>query len=472
MKNKANLILYISIFIYILTFGILSLLRHYTYRTGPEVACYSQCIWSVLKGKWLYTTLYRFAIDSSSCVLRVSPILILFSPFYLIWNNPQMALILQVIAFGISALPIYWLAASRLKNKWWALCIAESYLFYPGQQYANLFDFQPVSLVIPFMLFAIYYFSSKKYVLFLLFIILSMMCKSHICFIVFMFGGYLIFRNWQNNKIEMKIGILLLLISFLWMIYSFGFCIHHLNNTGVYSQLEQNFLRYEYLGLSYGEILKNMFFHPNLVFKNLFTIHKIKHFVAIFIPLGFLPLLSFKAIILLLPLLTIHFLSNDIVMYAISFGHHIDAFIPFLFWGIIEAIDFLNKKIKIKYKILLPYCLLFLTIFTNTLLSSSPISRYFNFKRYKITERHHKLDKMIKLIPDNASVIADINIAAHLSHREKIYYFPPNEENNVEYIIMDTLNAPLEKEVINKLIITNKYKKIYEEEDLILLKRN
>lgn len=490
MKNRFKLILKLSVFIYILTFITLSILRYHVYRSGAlDLGLYSQCIWSVLQGKLLWTSVVW---GSSYFASHISPILFLFAPFYLIWNDPQMALIFQTIALAIGAFPVYWITKTKLKSELSGLCFGLCYLLYPGLQYANLFDLHPVVFATPFFLFALHYLFKQKYGLFLIFTLLTMMCREDVCLVTLVFGLFLFLSNCQifcykqlnfinkiflfsdkKNKTERNLGLFIFLFSFLWLFISFKFVIPYFWTQAdcIYSKLEDTYLcRYAYLGSNYGEIVKNIFSNPILVLKHLLTISKIKHFLIIFSPLALIPLLSLKNIIIIIPVLLMNFLSDDLTMYAICFYHRICAFLPIIFIGLIEGINFIKQKYKFEK---IPIFVLFICLINNILFGPSPISLRFHPNKYIITKHHKKIDEIAKLIPKNASVSASNKIGSHLSHRDILYIFPWCWKN-VDYIFVD-LSTEKDREqqqkIINDLIIKNEYKVLVKEKDIILLEK-
>ncbi|MFH1612681.1 MAG: DUF2079 domain-containing protein [bacterium] len=448
------------------------MLRYHVYRSGAlDLGLYSQCIWSVLQGKLLWTSVVW---GSSYFASHISPILFLFSPMYLIWNDPQMALIFQTIALAIGAFPIYWITKKIFKSDLSGLCFALCYLFYPGLQYANLFDLHPVVFATPFFLFALHYLFEKKYSLFLIFTLLTMMCREDVCLVTLIFGLCLFLSNYKKNKTEKNLGLFLFLFSFLWLFISFKFVIPYFwaQADSVYSKLEDTYLcRYNYLGSSYGEIVKNIFLHPFLVLKHLLTFSKIKHFMIIFSPLAFIPLLSIKNIIIIIPVLLMNFLSDDLTMYAVCFYHRICAFLPIVFMGLIEGLSFIKQKYKFEK---LPIFVLAICIINNILFGPSPISLRFHPDKYIITKHHKKIDEISKLIPVNASVSASNKIGSHLSHREILYIFPMCWKN-VDYIFVDLSteeDREQQEKIIKDLIIKNEYKILVKQGDIFLLKRH
>ncbi len=112
----SNLILWLLIVAFILTFATLALRRHAALATnGMDLGNVDQALWNTAHGDVLAFT--NMAPVRSRLALHVEPILFLFVPFYWIGlGGPQLLLLVQAVAVGLGALPLYWLAESNLET--------------------------------------------------------------------------------------------------------------------------------------------------------------------------------------------------------------------------------------------------------------------------------------------------------------------------------------------------------------------
>ncbi len=78
------------------------------------------------------------------------PIIALAAPFYWIWPDPRILIILQAVCIGAGAVILRHVAADTL-GYWFSLLIAVALLFSLGVQYALVFDFHEVSLGFPLL---------------------------------------------------------------------------------------------------------------------------------------------------------------------------------------------------------------------------------------------------------------------------------------------------------------------------------
>ena len=82
--------------------------------------------------------------------------LVLFTPLWWAWPSPEMLLVAQALIVATGALPAFWLGRRWLGDDRLAVAVAAVYLLYPALQHATLFDFHPVTLAAPLLLFCIW----------------------------------------------------------------------------------------------------------------------------------------------------------------------------------------------------------------------------------------------------------------------------------------------------------------------------
>ena len=87
---------------------------------------------------------------------HVDPVLVLFAPLWWVWSSPEMLLVAQAVIVATGALPAFWLGRRWLGDDRLALAGAAAYLLYPALRHATLFDFHPVTLAAPLLLFCIW----------------------------------------------------------------------------------------------------------------------------------------------------------------------------------------------------------------------------------------------------------------------------------------------------------------------------
>ena len=117
---------------------------------------------------------------------------------------------------------------------------------------------------------------------------------------------------------------------------------------------------------------------------------------------------------------------------------------PFVFIATIFGVAKILKRAKsyqgFSYQRNLIYSLsvflLCCSLFSNYFFGRSPISYHFDKNNYQVTEHDRITRDILKLIPENAAVSADILFAPHLSQRERLTVFPRGIRL-VDYILID-----------------------------------
>lgn len=84
------------------------------------------------------------------------PIIWVLSPIYELNPRAETLLVLQCVWLSLGVVPLYLLAVRRLQNPWFGVLLAGIYAMYPALHGANMFDFHSLTLVVPSLLWAIY----------------------------------------------------------------------------------------------------------------------------------------------------------------------------------------------------------------------------------------------------------------------------------------------------------------------------
>lgn len=426
-KYSPLVILGILIGGYIVIMSITTITRHLSFNSGAfDLGIFDQVIWNTLHGSPLYSSILG---NRHFFGEHFSPILLLISPLYLIYEHPITLLIFQTIALASGAIPLYLLAKKKLENSSLALLFSLMYLCYQPMRNVNLFDFHEIAIVTPLFLFAFFYLDQRKYAMFGLFLMLAVLCKEEVTTIVFIFGIYV--AHIQKQK---KLGYSLACIGILLFIVEIGFIIPHYRQ-GAFGFVD----RYTYLGQNIPQIFYTLLLRPIYVLKHTLTSKKIMYIIDTFEPLGFLSILSPSHLLLTLPTLLQNLLSDYKPQYTIGY-QYTAPLTPFVFISAIHGLKNLYtngriqkylkiemRKVHIRYVIFvgLLLCMLFL--------GKSPI---YNLRQYRITDHTGTIQKLMQVIPKMAVVSAQELFVPHLSHRKYIYIFPTIHD--AEYIFLDT----------------------------------
>lgn len=319
--------------VYTIAMGHQVLLRYDTFKaTAFDLGNMDQVLWNTIHGRLFQFT--NQAIDwygpPTRLAIHFEPILLPLSLLYAFHADPRTLLIFQTLALAIGALPVFLLTRKHLPS--WpllAMVMAGAYFLSPALLGLNLFDFHPVSLATPLLLFAILALDYKRYVWFLLLCILAAACKEEVPLDLALFGLLLIWKY----KLP-RLGITLLLGGALWSLLAFKVIIPHF-----YSGVQANnfWYRYEALGSSPAEAIANILLHPWLLFTTFITLDRFYYLAGLFRSGGFFGLFAPEWLIPALPSLAVNLLSTDPFLYS-GVYHYNAVIIPFIMVATIHGI--------------------------------------------------------------------------------------------------------------------------------------
>jgi len=448
-KNKkinffsVDIIAYLLIIFFIIIFIFLSLGRHAALKSFQnDLGTYSQLTWNNLHGNFFESSGSMVGVTLKSdgstnenfnyLSAHFSPILLFFVPFYAICADPRIFLIIQVLACGIGALPIYWLAKEKLKSYWAGLVFLISFLLYPVLHNALLYDFHEVTLAVPFVTFFLWFWHKNKTGWMIFFIFLLLITQEHISLIIFMFGLYLAFfqKKW-------KLGLGLAAFSLVYFFVILLFVIPSFSVTGESALIKASNLdtRYSWLGTNLSEIFRNIIQRPWWVIKYIFGPKQMDFFITLLLPL--LGLSIFSALfILTLPVLILNFLSGFTMTYNIYFYHSVIISGIIYFSAILAFAKMVKQPNWQRFYLII---ILLFSIITSYLYSVTPLSANYSFKDYQPSTNAKLLTEVKPLIPANAAVTIQHNLGPHFANRRKLFQFPFMVLKS-DYVILDLYN--------------------------------
>src|SRR3990167_3112960 len=125
---RKNKFLYTSILIYCLIVGTVSVLRHYQFQTQAwDMGIFEQTMWNTVNGRVMQNSLEEIP---NHLGVHMSPFLFLLIPFYVFFQSPYFLIIIQTLALGLGAIPLYFFAKEKLNNDRLVKVIILSYLLH------------------------------------------------------------------------------------------------------------------------------------------------------------------------------------------------------------------------------------------------------------------------------------------------------------------------------------------------------
>jgi len=482
-QEKEKKIVFLMSIIFIFFTVIFSQVLYKNYHTIYEIGMLEQPIWNTVNGNFFYS------VSGSGNLFgnHNHPILFFILPIYFFFPSTFTILILSNLTIVLGVIPIYKLAQKKLRSNKAGFVFALSYLLFPSFYYSNIRSFHPIMLVVPFLAYALYYLEKEDWKKLFIFLFLALITNETISLLVIMFGIYIFLKS---NK---KFGTLLVAFGVLWFLFSIKVVIPY------FSQ-EQNYRfiggLYGHLGSTPGEIIKTITTNPIYAISYGSLEAKILYLKVLFRHNLFIALLNPEILILTIPVFLQNLFSSSPYKYDYV-AHYTYPLIPILFTATITGTKRILKLKLLKnfkpkkrleiilililissvfsaivyglYPTLKENCYLFDSLYqqgkcplTNDIIGNSP------------KENYPIIEEFVNQIPDDASVMAQNHVFAHVSNRNETYLFDYSYNcNYAEYILLDksgpmTINF---KNYINESTRKLGYEIIKQKKDVYLLKR-
>jgi uncharacterized membrane protein len=440
IRRAAEPILVSAVIIYVVVFSVLSVARYDTFHaTTFDLGIMAQVVWNTAHGRWFETSLGRSnntELVGSYLGNHVRPILLLLAPLYRLWPDPRLLLVLQSVALGIAAIPLYWIARRQTGDVMAALIVACGYLAYPALGFINLFDFHPIVFSVPFVFLAYWAMLEERSRLFWGAVCLSLFTKEELVIPIAMWGLVNLLQ-----KERRRVGSGLLILAVTWASLCFGLVIPYFNDGQPYRfwQLWLHLPCFSALSSIQGGVQSAAGASPQTI--GLFLVH-------LLLPLGFLPFLGSTAFVVSLPSLAYLLIGKRAALHTAG-SHYPAVLVPWFFLAAVEGLRRLRRKAGRSggwrlYRSGLAF-LLIGTIGTNAFLNS--IVLYSRAGVFQPTSYHAQIEEALAQIPPGASVATINSLGPPLAHRRVLValeYPPPfrlDHVQAVDYVLLDLVNC-------------------------------
>ncbi|HSW87689.1 MAG TPA: DUF2079 domain-containing protein [Candidatus Saccharimonadales bacterium] len=477
IKNHWQAIsLSILIILYIMYMNAASFARYDNFYAGRfDLGNMDQTVWNTLHGRIFQTTDANGTTIVSRLAFHADFILILLAPFYVIWQNPKMLLIIQTVVLAAGAIFVYLLGKSILKNKNLALLFASGYLLNPSIAFTNLYDFHPVTLATTFLLGAFYFLKKSKYVLFTIFLILAGLTKEEIWVITALFGLYSILLAKSNSLKNNLLKIFGLVIFIISLGTAYFLVMHAIPNAKGGAHFALTY--YADFGSSPSQILKTIFFNPQKTIMTILQPGQLLYLFEIFAPLGFLSFFSPLLLLFTGPDLAVDLLSNSPQFHQIYYQYSA-SITPFIFISAIYGFKAFIKRFP-KFQLHATYYLLLTILLSAYFFGPLPGSKHPSLTMFDSPLNNANIiENFLTDIPKKYSIAATNNVGAHLSHRQKIFTIPVgiDQADIIIFLLNDAYAQPsleAQRKMAEKLKSDKKYIEVFKQGDFVVFeKRN
>jgi uncharacterized membrane protein len=418
---------------YLLYMSALTIARHNAFMTHSfDLGIYDQVLHTLLREGALRSTQHgAAAINHLSN--HFSPILYLVAPVYALWQDARMLLLLQSLALGIGAIPVYLLARRITGSARLALALGCVYLLYPALHGVNTFDFHQIILATPLLLFSLWFLESGRDRAFVVTLLLALLVKEELGLTVAAIGGYVFVgkRRYRLGAALAVIGMGYFLIVTKAVMPALGGAPQVNRFAAMMASGEDG------LEAIARTLLTNPFYTLTLIFSNP---DRLIYLSQIFLPLLFTPFFGGIAWLAALPAISVSLLTDAETQFSIAY-HYSAIFIPFAFYLAACGLRFLLSLRRIGPEgeaRLAPAEGLTAALVVAGLAMNFSYGWIFSKQFYELslrTQHAATVRQCIAGIPPQASVSAMSDLVPHLSGRSDIYLFPI--VNGADFIVFD-----------------------------------
>jgi uncharacterized membrane protein len=392
---------------------------------------------------------------------HVDPILVAFALPWRVWPSPVMLLVAQIVIVSLSAWPAWRLGRRILGDARAAFFMTVALLLYPPLEYAVLNEFHPVTLAVPFLLFAFVELEEDHRWRAVPWLVLAALCKEEIPLLLALMGVYFAWRKraWWPLAVTVAAGAYFLVAVFVVMPHF---------ASGPSPIME----RYSDYGDSAGGLVRGIVTHPLAAAADFLSWSNIAYLLRLLWPFGFLSLLSPLTLLIAVPEIILNALADNEFQRSIEY-HYVAGEVPFVFAAAVLGLARLRGLLAGRKKVdggggrevaraerrrrarrptdarpwggrlpvsTLAGAVLALSLAGNYFMGPLPFSLPGAEKSghdYRVTGHAVALAEAVDQIPtgDDVVVATDNDAGSHLSARRVVYVFPVTKD--AEYVLID-----------------------------------
>jgi uncharacterized membrane protein len=379
--------------------------RYERFGMRYDLAVFDQGTWLISRGYSPFVTVRGTALLAD----HFSAILYLVAPLYRLWASPKLLLAIQAIAAGLGALPVYKIVQVKTGLPHIALLCAVAYLAYPAVQYVAVDEFHPEAVSVALLLSALYCLQVRRVGLMTAMLAAACLTKETTGLTVIVFGLYALSVDRRSGTLAILTGAMAMAIAFGTMRY----CNH--------GQPSGYIVLYNRFGDTPVAIVRYLLGHPGVLASQLFGHSMRRYLFDLLAPVMFLSLLAPDVLSIAIPALLTNALSSRPYMRNLG-GHFTVLITPFVFCAAIVGMErFLRRGNTIANRGLFfcfIVCLLLTIVRGPFFVDAGTPDHLFSGSSCR------EIREMLTRIPPDASISAETQLLAFVSHRREVYLFP------------------------------------------------
>lgn len=424
----------------------LALLDHRNLGTHVyDLGIYDNIFWRTVNGDFLGCSYCKTGKHMSA---HFDPIIAILSPIYMLNPRAETLLVLQSVWLSLGAIPLYLLARRRLQNPWFGVLLVATYAMYPALHGVNLFDFHSLTLVVPSLIWAIYFIDIGAKVRYWLILVLILLTREDMSLLACFLGAYaIISRRPYTGLVTIVVSLGYLAFAKLEMMNDPGLMMAGGKESMSYVFFYEDMIPHRDEGLK-GLVI-SLVTNPGFVLKVLFFEKKVFFFLALLGPLLFLPFVAGRKVVMMVYGAIFLGLASRRHVYSLHFQYSSVLF-PILMASLPDAIARASGS-RVVTALGIPPRRLAWTLAWTCLLATSLTSVKFgafvpndSFKagwnsivrapKQDRKDRYAKVRELIDSLPEDAAISSTSALGPHLSNREHVYKWPSYRD--ADYLLL------------------------------------
>lgn len=404
-----SMVLAVAIAVYVVYVSTHTIWNHWSLGTAAfDLGIQENALWNTVHGDIFYSPL----MGGHLLGIHTFLILLLVAPIYALAPATETLLVLQAVALGLAALPLYHLAREILGNRLAAVVIALLWLTHPAVGGANFYDFHFIAFAPLFLFSAALFWWRRRWRPFWVSIALLLTVKEEMAIIVVLLG---IVTLMGGNRRQGSQLVALGAVTY--------FVLQHLVIPH-FAGGDHSYAWYYTDIIPAGEgprgLITTGLLNPIFALKFILTQPKALYVFQLFAPLAFLPFFTARGTVLVSYGLAATLLASRPPLHQIGFQYSL----TLLALGFIGALLALSRCSGDGRRRALTAAVLLAVV---TCFHYGMIWPRHNFRggfhnidfNYSESDRARKqeLGELIELIPTDASVLASETLVPHVSQR-------------------------------------------------------
>jgi len=459
-------------------FSYVTLEAHWNGHTRSyDLAIFDNLMWNLVHGGAFLRSTPAGGGLYSHFARHATLIAYAFAPFYALHPAASTLLVLQAIAVGCSALPLFFFARLHL-GAWLAAGIAVAFLLYPPLHGANLYDFHFLTTSPLFIFSVALALETRSRGWLALAVALTLTVREDAAPAVAVLGAYHVLTGRR-----VRAGSVLFLLGTGWFALM-KFVLMPMAAPGSdYASIYQGLMPEDATG--FGGVVRTLLGNPSFALASLLTLPKLEYALLILTPVAFVPLRRPIGALFLAPGIFFTLLSTEYEP-TISIAFQYTAFwSPYLFVAtvlLLRADSFEPpgtpgaRAARVGWLGAFAAMTLLCSYQYGAILQQSTAEggfyEPFPFATTRLDLARRELrDEVLRALPPDAAVVASETVAPHVSNRDTAYTLREGARD-AEYVVFSLVSeAPGELEVLRPLLLSGRYGVVAANRAYALLRR-